>query len=466
MDKSSPLICLIGSAGCLFVALNSHQTNTGAMAASLGGAVLAQTAMSKASDRFIDDEVQVILRNTEIAKYEMIAQSELAALLPEETEEIIDVQAQNLLNPVYNNNSRFKNLALLLTLGKGIFLMASTGYGKSSLVKFFCGELGTIESLTICDPHWDGEQDYGVKPHFEYDDILDQLQSAIDELDSRKELKRLGKDFDYKVYVFDEWPSILDYAGLEGKAKANLCKRALIRLGSECRKYKMLTIFCSQSGNVAAAGLEGKGDFLNNFSCIRIGGNAIKYAKRNSLKEELEILKTQAYPCLVDDEVFYHATHGHYPEFKDKQPPLNIQPFTIGKSETKTPDLSDTGNNIIITESGRFDLNKESVNPDDEGDDESATTPTQHPQAQELEDILTKASSDLTPLTLIPDGWVAADPLSTDLSAEVRGVLVELINIKCSKKEAIELVFGVSKGTSKKYKAASYWYDEIKAQVK
>ncbi len=165
MDKNSPLICLIGSAGCLFVALNSNQTNTGAIAASLGGAVLAQTAMSKASDKFIDDEVNIILRNAEISKFELAAQAELMQLLPEETQdEIIDLLPQTLPASTINNDSRFKDLATLLKMGKGIFLMAGTGCGKSSLVKFFCGELGSIESLTVCDPHWDGEQDYGIKP--------------------------------------------------------------------------------------------------------------------------------------------------------------------------------------------------------------------------------------------------------------------------------------------------------------
>ena len=45
-------------------------------------------------------------------------------------------------------------------------------------------------------------------------------------------------------------------------------------------------------------------------------------------------------------------------------------------------------------------------------------------------------------------------------------VINYFVNIKCSKKEAIKLVFGTTKGTSKKYKAASYWYEEIKGQIK
>jgi hypothetical protein len=59
--------------------------------------------------------------------------------------------------------------------------------------------------------------------------------------------------------------------------------------------------------------------------------------------------------------------------------------------------------------------------------------------------LLEKEYNDLTPSTLIPDGWVPRNPIVGDLSIEVRGVLVDLINMKCSKKEAIELVFGITK---------------------
>ncbi|NER04490.1 MAG: hypothetical protein F6K17_18700, partial [Okeania sp. SIO3C4] len=93
MDKSSPLVYLIGSAGCLLIALHGKQSPIGAMAASLGGVVLAQKAMSKASERFIDDEANTILRNAEISKFELAAQAELMQLLPQEAQgEIIDVQ--------------------------------------------------------------------------------------------------------------------------------------------------------------------------------------------------------------------------------------------------------------------------------------------------------------------------------------------------------------------------------------
>ena len=70
------------------------------------------------------------------------------------------------------------------------------------------------------------------------------------------------------------------------------------------------------------------------------------------------------------------------------------------------------------------------------------------------------------PLTLILDGWSPVSPKVGGLDAEVRGVIVNLININCPKEETIKLVFGCSKsGKSKSWKAASYWYDKIKAQI-
>lgn len=284
-------------------------------------------------------------------------------------------------------------LKSVLDRGIGIFLMAPSGYGKSSLVKWFCGELNHIESLTVCDPHWDGEQDYGVVPYYKYDDILDQLENALNELDSRRELKRVGKKFNQKIYVFDEWPSIRIYAE-DDKEKKKLCKNALVRLGSECRKYNMLVFFCSQSGSVKANGLDGQGDFLSNFALIRLGELAVNYAKDNGLKNEYQLIKNVAYPCLVNKNISYHETHGNYTEFKDKQPPINIKEFTVGnqpkltktsntetqnneneiidvedveesesETETKTElKPESTGNNIVTRPDFKIDLNKPSKN--------------------------------------------------------------------------------------------------------
>jgi hypothetical protein len=79
---------------------------------------------------------------------------------------------------------------------------------------------------------------------------------------------------------------------------------------------------------------------------------------------------------------------------------------------------------------------------------------------------LKKESSDVSPRTLIPDSWSPFSPKVGGLDAEVRRVRVKLININFPKEENVKLVFGSSKfGRSKSWKAASYWYDKIKAQI-
>ncbi|MDJ0516770.1 MAG: hypothetical protein QNJ74_11135 [Trichodesmium sp. MO_231.B1] len=231
----------------------------------------------------------------------------------------------------------------VLQRGVSIVLMGNSGCGKSSLIKYFCGEIGTIENLTICNPHDDGKDfDKGIPVVYNYDEILTKIQSALTELDNRKEQKRQNKELPFSIYVFDEWPSIIAYANKQ--KKGGLIEEAIIRLGSECRKFNMLIFFCSQSGNTKAMGLEGMGDFLENYVCIRLCKVAVKYARRTGLKEVLPVITNQAYPCLVDDELSAHPTHGHYQDFKEGNQPVSIKHFTVSKRTIN----SDVANNILL----------------------------------------------------------------------------------------------------------------------
>jgi hypothetical protein len=73
-------------------------------------------------------------------------------------------------------------------------------------------------------------------------------------------------------------------------------------------------------------GLEGMGDFLQNFSLIRLGKISIKHAKNLPDQRVLNCLQNTGYPCLVDDDLSVHPTHGNYQQFKNGQPPLNLLP--------------------------------------------------------------------------------------------------------------------------------------------
>ena len=216
----------------------------------------------------------------------------------------------------------------ILDRGVGICLFGDSGSGKSSAAKYLIGlaSQGSEIKLIVCDPHFDGGNDWGPDTLIidDYDLILKTLRAALDELDRRKAQRKQGvKQFSKLVFIFDEWPSVRVAAK---NAKSNICEEAVIRLGSECRKYEMLSIFCSQSGNTKAMGLEGMGDFLQNFSLIRLGKISTKHAKNLPDQRVLSCLQTAAYPCLVDDDLSIHPTHGNYTQFKNGQPPQNLLP--------------------------------------------------------------------------------------------------------------------------------------------
>ena len=216
----------------------------------------------------------------------------------------------------------------ILDRGVGICLFGDSGSGKSSAAKYLIGlaSQGSEIKLIVCDPHYDGGGDWGPNTLIidDYDLILKCLRASLDELDNRKKLRKQGvKQFSKLVFIWDEWPSVRVAAK---NAKSNICEEAVIRLGSECRKYEMLSIFCSQSGNTKAMGLEGMGDFLQNFSLIRLGKISTKHAKNLPDQRVLNCLQNTGYPCLVDDDLSIHPTHGNYTQFKNGQPPQNLLP--------------------------------------------------------------------------------------------------------------------------------------------
>ncbi len=489
MDRTNPLIYLLGAGGCLLLALHGKQSHTGAMAASLGGAILAQQCMSKASERFIDDEIKVILRNTEVAKYELIAQSELAALLPQEVQEevqatVVDIQATE-TSPNTSKNSFYYDFSNLPSEGNGVLVGAGPGYGKTSMVAGFFVPLYTQKSpaeVIVLDPdsnvnRWDK---WGYERALnDYDEILKCLQWFVSEKERRKKLKdyQLKKEHDL-ILIWDEINDCRRNWNKKDQDEAARCLGILLN----SRKYKITVFAMMQDANVEAIGISKK---CKDQAVIILSGKAtLDEASASGVKVKdsryIELANT-GYPCVVTGALSFklaiHPTHGHHSEYeRTGKPPANIMkpiisdkqviPFarvSINNSEVKE---ADNGNNIIHTETGRFDLNKEGASDEGEGEEVSEIAPVSHPDAEKLEGIFSKGYSDVAPSALIPDGWVAADPLAGYLSTEVRGVLVELININCGKQKAIELVFGVSKGGNNKYKAARYWYEEVKISIK
>ena len=83
---------LLGSASFLFFALHAKQTNLGAIASSFGGAILAQTVMSRVSKRFPEDELE--------------AKEELLNLIPNESE-VVNVETKTISNTTIASISKY-----------------------------------------------------------------------------------------------------------------------------------------------------------------------------------------------------------------------------------------------------------------------------------------------------------------------------------------------------------------------
>ncbi|MEP0868888.1 hypothetical protein NDA01_03630 [Trichocoleus desertorum AS-A10] len=213
------------------------------------------------------------------------------------------------------------NFDSILDEAVGIALLGNSGSGKSSVAKYIINLMGETQILVL-DPHDDGDTWGGLPVVSSYEGIAEQLELLLTELDNRGPKRRRKERLDPVVVVCDEWPAVRSYCQ---QNSLDVADRFLLRFGSESRKFNMLCMFCSQSGNTKALGLEGKGDFLENYLLIRLHKVALKYAKNLSDRTVLQRLKQQGFPCLVGDDVSIHPTHGHYAQFKKQLPPANLK---------------------------------------------------------------------------------------------------------------------------------------------
>ena len=206
----------------------------------------------------------------------------------------------------------------------GIGLLGNSGSGKSCVAKLIAGALPNYQKLVL-DPHDDPANSNweGLLVITDYQLIAEQLELLLDLLTNRDRTPLL--------IICDEWPAVRLWCKQRGLSIAD---DFLIRYGSEARKFDKLPLFCSQSGNTKALGLEGLGDFLENFMLIRLNKIARKYAKNLPDQTILQALNSTAYCCLVNDEVCGHPTHSHHERVYKGAPPqglpsLRSLPLTI-----------------------------------------------------------------------------------------------------------------------------------------
>ncbi|MEM8641668.1 MAG: IS1 family transposase [Cyanobacteria bacterium P01_G01_bin.54] len=224
----------------------------------------------------------------------------------------------------------------ILQEATGIAILGNSGSGKTCLANALAQ--GTNAPILVLDPHGDS-----YDPHkYPWGDlvvihdlptILKCMEYLLDSLDQ--------KDKRPLTIIADEFPKIRAYAQAQNSLVAD---RFIVQYGSEARKFNKLPIFCSQSGNVKALGLEGRGDFLENFALIRLGKVAVKYAKNHEDRDLYQWLKDIAYPMLIDhDRAHLHPNLGHHQQVVKGAVPTGLLPLDSPPIQHELPGMVVTG---------------------------------------------------------------------------------------------------------------------------
>ncbi|MDT9338354.1 hypothetical protein VV11_002325 [Trichodesmium erythraeum 21-75] len=445
--------------------------------ASVGSCYFAIELLRVSSKKSHDYEVENIFKNTEIAKYELLAQRELLELVP--CNEVTDVTAKNL--PVSNEEINKYDWEQI-TEENSLLIGGEPGSAKTSVTAGFIVPKISQKydsEIIVLDSHstknrWN-EMGY-ERVISDYEEIYEFLEW----LDKEREIRRKSTDKKHLIIcVFDEINDVWSY--LERSDKQNKTKRLvnaqlILQNLLNCRKFDIQIIGMMQSHLCEDIGLSGS--VRRQAMVILLNGAARAEAYRNKnqfTKEEYTYLtdKERPYIALVTGyqliQIAKHPTHGNYKVFSKKgnKPEIVLSIKQRDKLvTTNNENTEDFKNNIIITDRGRFDLNKYS---DTEVTDKESVTDNESNNQSDvtrLESLYNKNDRLLLLDEIVPDNWVCCTPKTDNLTPEVTGLIVQLIQNKISKEKTINAVFGCCKNSkSKSWKAASYWYEEIKQSI-
>ena len=466
--SSLTLICL---------SLHSNQSRIGSLVSSVGSCYFAIELLRISSKKYHDYELENIFKNAEIAKYELLAQRELLELVP--CNEVTDVTAKNL--PVSNEEINKYDWEQI-TEENSLLIGGEPGSAKTSVTAGFIVPKISQKydsEIIVLDSHstknrWN-EMGY-ERVISDYEDIYEFLEW----LDKEREIRRKSTDKKHLIIcVFDEINDVWSY--LERSDKQNKTKRLvnaqlILQNLLNCRKFDIQIIGMMQSHLCEDIGLSGS--VRRQAMVILLNGAARAEAYRNKnqfTKEEYTYLtdKERPYIALVTGyqsiQIAKHLTHGNYKVFSKKgnKPEIVLPIKQRDKLVTiNNENIEDFKNNIIITDRGRFDLNKYS---DTEVTDKESVTDNESNNQSDvtrLESLYNKDDRLLLLDEIVPDNWVCCTPKTDNLTPEVTGLIVQLIQNKISKEKTINTVFGCCKNSkSKSWKAASYWYEEIKQSI-
>jgi len=242
------------------------------------------------------------------------------------------------------------------------------------------------------------------------------------EMDARYQMYEQGiEDYPMVNIIMDEYNTTIDVV-----PEIAPTMNSLIR---EARKVKLRLILLIQSDLVDDLGIKGKSAIRKCFRFVRLGDFAKEHAKKINDDTIKNWINKQKYPLLIGDDIAV-------------LPKKNLLPLNQNRNIIDTNDSGDAVTNG------------------------SNSASSQSPNTDQLEKLLHNNEGSMLPSLPLPKNWVTADPKVSEIPDSVRGVIVAFIRENISKEQTINAVFGCKKNSiSKAWRAASYWYDEVKSSL-
>lgn len=316
-------------------------------------------------EKIEDGDFTLLLKHTKPQDKKFLKESQtsdsVALLSPSrEIVESQEIEIQDSYKPLEFNREKFLESVV------GCAILGNSGSGKTVLAVYL--SQGFDSPLIVLDCHFDsGDSNWDSNAFVISDkDSILKTMAFLMELIDRKDKRKL-------MIIIDEFPALRIFEK-QSRGNTEICDSFLLRYGSESRKYNKLAIFCSQSGNTKSLGLDGMGDFLENFALVRLQKIAIKHAYYKGLKPLYEWLNSTAYPMTIDGiDGYLHPCLGHHQEVIKGNKPINLTATTT--TTTLYPDISETLTGIV-SQTATTTIKSGEFNDSNSGDNTATTTAT------------------------------------------------------------------------------------------
>ena len=355
-----------------------------------------------------------------------------------------------------------------------LLIVGENGSGKTTLAGFIAllRKLFYGMDIVVCDPHaHDNPGKWGTGTNvigsgYDYKAIENKIR---DEFNARKNAVENKKE------ECDIWDEVTNYAKYFNK---DIPEKFMGYIVADTRKRKKYSILLSHGDTLKTlCGTEGDAQMFER-SVVKI----MRYAERIPGQDKVpsadatiwglfrnEKGKPLPTPMRIEDWMNVEYLENTFPELADKEFPQK-SPTQQKSGEPR----SETFYQINLSKSANDSLddeeNIEDENFNNPGGEEGETPPMNseippnpHPNLHHLESALNQRSTNYK--NPVGEGWSFPDAFDKPAPETVAAV-VRCRRCGWNKAKTIKAVWGISKsGTDPKYKAASYWFNEICSRI-